>query len=393
MIKHASSTKIIVHDYAGHPFQLDLSIELAKRGFTVYHIYTSSSGGPKAGFERDIDNLTIINFSLNENVNKTNFFKRFFQEKEYGEKLIHEISKINPDVIISANTPLVAQNKLCNWAKKNDKNFIFWLQDIISIAAKSILKQKIGLLGTLVSIYFTYLEKKILNSSNSIVCICKEFSSIVKEWGIQSRVKTIPNWAPIDEFPILEKNEQWINLNNLKNKFVCLYSGTMGMKHNPHIIRDASMDLLKYPDISFVVMSEGEGAKYLKKEKLDRNLNNLTILPFQKFSDLPKIFSSCDLLITVLEDDAGVFSVPSKLWSYYCSGKPNILSVPADNLTAIITKDINAGLVSHDKNISKLILTLKNDKELASKMGRNAREYAENNFKINYIADKFIELI
>ena len=37
--------KIIIHDYAGHPFQLDLSIALAKYGFKVYHIYTSSSGG------------------------------------------------------------------------------------------------------------------------------------------------------------------------------------------------------------------------------------------------------------------------------------------------------------------------------------------------------------
>ena len=60
MKKIMTGKKIIIHDYAGHPFQLDLSIALAKKGFDITHIYTSSSGGPKAGFDRNIENLKII---------------------------------------------------------------------------------------------------------------------------------------------------------------------------------------------------------------------------------------------------------------------------------------------------------------------------------------------
>ena len=115
--------KIVIHDYAGHPFQLDLSIALAENGYETYHIYTSSSGGPKAAFKRNIKNLNIINFSVT-NIDKKNFIKRYFQEYNYGKKLVFEINKINPDVVISANTPLSAQNLICKWCNNNNKKFI-----------------------------------------------------------------------------------------------------------------------------------------------------------------------------------------------------------------------------------------------------------------------------
>ena len=165
------------------------------------------------------------------------------------------------------------------------------------------------------------------------------------------------------------------------------------MKHNPQVISKAAIHLQAHNDIIFVVMTEGEGANYLKNIKQEKNLSNLILLPFQKFEDLPMIFGSSDVFITILEDDAGIFSVPSKLWSYFCAGKPNILSVPKDNLTALITKNNNAGLISEDKDISKLILTLRNNSELCSNLGNNARAYAENNFYIDKIVDRFIQIL
>ena len=385
--------KIVIHDYAGHPFQLDLSIALAKNGFEVFHIYTSSSGGPKAGFEREISNLKIINFEVS-NINKSNFVKRYFQERDYGLRLVKKINQINPDIVISANTPLTAQNNLCNWCRKNDKKFIFWLQDIISVAASSILVKKIGFLGKIVSWYFEYLERKILNRSDAIVSICDQFNDILAKWNINTKSYVIPNWAPIKEMPMHDKNKEWLKKHNINQKFVCLYSGTMGMKHNPDVILDAAKKISNQEDIVFVIISEGEGANYLKENKEKYNLKNIMILPFQNFSDLPMIFGCSDALITILEDDAGVFSVPSKLWSYYCSGKPSILSVPKDNLTALITNQYKTGLVSTDKDIVDLIIKIKQNKnEIANKMGANARSYAEENFHIDSILEKFLNVL
>src|SRR4029450_12825739 len=53
--------RVLVHDFAGHPFQIDLSRALARRGHTVRHVYcgsyTSGKGRLHAG---NTDNLSVM---------------------------------------------------------------------------------------------------------------------------------------------------------------------------------------------------------------------------------------------------------------------------------------------------------------------------------------------
>ena len=39
--------RCVIHDYAGHPFQVHLSRHLAKRGHEVFHLYFADNPGPK----------------------------------------------------------------------------------------------------------------------------------------------------------------------------------------------------------------------------------------------------------------------------------------------------------------------------------------------------------
>ena len=123
--------RILINDYCGYPFQLDLSYELTKRGHDVYVTFTNASGGPKAFSNHMDNNLNIINIEI-PLVEKQNFLKRWFQEKEYGLEVIKVIEKFMPDIVFSADTPLSAQkqiNKYCkkkniiSFCKKNKSNF------------------------------------------------------------------------------------------------------------------------------------------------------------------------------------------------------------------------------------------------------------------------------
>ena len=53
--------RVLIHDFAGHPFQIDLSRALARRGHTVQHVYcgsyTSGKGRLQAG---NTDNLSVV---------------------------------------------------------------------------------------------------------------------------------------------------------------------------------------------------------------------------------------------------------------------------------------------------------------------------------------------
>ncbi|KKL13601.1 hypothetical protein LCGC14_2524110, partial [marine sediment metagenome] len=223
--------RIIVHEYAGHPFQLELSRELARRGHDVLHLYTTSSGGPKAGFPTKAEgSLDVRNINIGT-VNKRGLLCRRRQEAEYGRAALETIQNWQPDVVVSANTPLDAQRQLLAWSKSNRVPFVFWLQDVISIAMRSLLRKRIGPLATPVSAWYGALEAKMLRESDAVVCISDDFTDILSKWGVSDdRVTMIANWASIEEIPVLSKRNDFSEAHGLSDKFVILYSGTLGMK-------------------------------------------------------------------------------------------------------------------------------------------------------------------
>ena len=167
------------------------------------------------------------------------------------------------------------------------------------------------------------------------------------------------------------------------------------MKHNPDLLVRLAVDFKDSKDTAIVVISEGIGADYLREKKSTMGFENLQIINFQPFQDMPAVLASADVLIGVLEADAGTFSVPSKVLTYMCSGKPILLSVPGDNLAAKIIKNNSAGLIAHPDEIdvfSQYAKKLFSDDELRQKCGNNARKYAEEYFNITKITDKFEQL-
>ncbi len=385
-----------MHDYGGHPFIFRLSEELARKGYNIDHFYSDASGGPITKPKQSSNNVDYHNIP-GKKVKKMNFIYRWIQENIYSFKLIKKIKKINPDIVISATSPISAKRRLLKWSNKNSIPFIFWLQDVISVACRNLLPKKIGKLGRLISYYFKYIEKDLLDKSDHIILIANEFEEILKDWDLtDNNISIIPNWAPIEQLPEYSNKNEFSSEYNLNNKFVILYSGTLMMKHNPEIIIDAARKLSSNSEIMFVVISGERGRGILQNGKDEYNLSNLLLLPFQPFDILPKALASADILLTILEDSAGNFSVPSKVWTYYSAGRPNILSVPSDNLSAKITKRINAGVVVDCENypdLASAIIDLKSKPELRKQMGKNARSYAENNFRIEEIADKFENII
>jgi glycosyltransferase involved in cell wall biosynthesis len=384
---------VFIHDYAGHPFQVDLSLSLAKSGHKVFHVYFAGDAGPKGNMSNELHvNLNFLAIG-SKNYSKTNFIKRRFDDLKYGKQVADKIFKIKPDIVISGNTPTEAQNIIVNRCMKSNIKFVYWIQDFYSIAASMILKRKIPLIGDIVGLYYKYLDKKNLNDANSIIIITDLFKKQLEKWKIDmSKVVTIPNWGSLDEISISEKNNDWSKLNLLnKNNYNVIYSGTMALKHDPNIILNAAKS---HQDIDFTIVGFGVGIDYIKDNSSD--IENINILPIQPFSDLSNVLASADILVAVIEEDAGQFSVPSKILNYMCAGKPIVLSAPKSNLATKIINDANAGIcvMSNDyTGFNEAITKIKNNREMSTDFSNNSRKYAENNFNIKIITQKFEDLI
>lgn len=394
--------RILIHDYAGHPFTTALSRELARLGHEVAHVFASDLQTPRGDMKRrasDADGLAFHEVPMDPEYAryKYKFLRRRSMEIGYGRRAGDFIREWKPDAVLSGNTPTEAQEPITRATLDAGGRFHYWLQDFYSLAVDKILRKKLPVAGMAVGAYYKFLEGRQFRRSSQIVAITGDFTPILgEEFGVtDDRVAVVPNWALIEELPMKPKDNPWSRKHGLHDKFIFLYSGTIGMKHNPGLLLELAKRFQNVPDVRVLVVSEGIGAEWLKKEAAGK-MDNLIILPYQPFSDLPDVLATGNVLVGILEPDAGVFSVPSKTLSYLCAGRPLLLSIPPENLAARITRDEGAGLTVSPSDIEGFVAAateLHADETRGGEMGKNARAYAEKTFAIGPIAANFESIL
>jgi glycosyltransferase involved in cell wall biosynthesis len=106
----------------------------------------------------------------------------------------------------------------------------------------------------------------------------------------------------------------------------------------------------------------------------------------------PQILGAGDILLAILGAEAASFSVPSKILSYLAAGKPIVAAIASDNDAAKIITGAEAGFVASPNDSSAFtarVLALATDPATRHKMGDSGRAFAERNFAIEGIADRF----
>ena len=397
--------RIYVHDYAGHPFQVQLSRALAARGHVVRHGYSATNLTPQGALARkpsDLERFEPDPIVLPSPVDKRarswrGLVARRQAEAAYGRLLVQHVDAFEPDTVLAANTPIDALSPVHAWARQRDSDdkpvrIVNWLQDLLSVGTDRVLRKRLPLVGGLVGRRYLAAERRMLREADAVVIITDDFRPILDRWGLPAdRVHTVENWAPLDEMPTRPRDNDWAREHGLADRRVVLYAGTLGMKHNPALLLSVARHLdATDPEARMVVVSEGAGADWLHEHGAD--LSTLCLLPFQPFNRLPDVHASADILAAVLEPDAGVFSVPSKVLSYLCAARPVLLAVPPENLVARIVTRERAGVVvppSAETAFAREAAHLLEDDPRRASMSRHARVYAEQTFDIERITDRF----
>lgn len=385
--------RIIVSDYSGHPFQVQLSRALAALGHDVLHLYSASFQTPKGDLLRRDDDpagFQIKGVRSAEEFQKDSFIKRRRQEIEIGELIGAEITRFRPDIVFSSNAPIDTQVRIRRAAKQVGARFVFWIQDLYGEAIWRILRGKFGLVGDMIGRFYSGIERRLVRSSHHVVAISGEFKSMIAErMGISDNgITVIENWAPLEEVPQHARANDWAEQNLPSSQTRFIYSGTLGFKHDPGLL----LKIARAVEGHVVVFSEGKAAEALAREAAEAGVTNLEVRNWLPFADLPKALAGGDVLIVILEPDAGIFSVPSKVLTYLCAGRPILGSVPKSNLAARIITGSDAGLVEEPGDYDALIAAAKSleaDAARRNAMGANARAYAEKVFDIGTIAGKF----
>ena len=382
--------RVVVHDYFGHAFPAQLARALAGRGHDVLHLHCSSFVTGKGRLERteaDPPGLQFGAVDLGQPFAKYDVPQRVTHERKTARELARRLLEFRPEAVLSI-APLFVQRELSRASRRAGAGFVFWQQDVMSSAARRVLGRRSRLAGAIAGSAVARLERRLLRRSDTVVVISEDFPDVDGP-----PVSVIENWAPLDELPALPRDNAWAREHGLDERTVFLYSGTLGFKHDPALL----LELARWAgtrDAVVVVVSEGPGADWLAEHGRDEP--GLRLLAYQPYDRLPEVLASADVLVAVLEPEAGTFSVPSKILTYLCAARPLLVSVPTDNLAARVVERSGGGIVVRPGDAPAFLAAaerLREDGELRAELGGRARAYAETAFDIDSVAGRFEEVL
>ena len=377
---------LLLSDFGGHPFTTELANCLARRGTCITYTYCPSTISPKGLAGAELDAVPVAAGMVFEKYRPAG---RIWSEVRYGLALARVVWSRRPDTHVVCNMPLVSALVVWLLSIPLRVRFVVWFQDVQSGLAATSLGD--GWMSRALSL----LETFVLRRAAHVIAISPELAEEAIRRGVASgRVSVMENWAPIERLPMLDPDTSWLREIARTTRPLFVYSGTLARKHEPSLLLDLARSIGGIGG-HLIVVTEGEGADVLR-DAIDRDgtTENLTLLPYQPFDRLPEVLASADVLVVILEQEAGRFSVPSKTLSYLCAGRAVLGSIASSNAAArLLTSRADAGLVAEPGDrqaFCTLAVQLAVDDELRRRLGANGRRFAEANFSEDATADAFL---
>ena len=298
-------------------------------------------------------------------------------------------------LIYLASTPPI-QGVLGGLLKKIKKvPFVYNLQDIFpdSLVGTGLAK-KGGLLWKIGRVIenFTY------RNADKIIVISEDFKKNIMAKGVpEEKIVVIYNW--VDEESVKnvpkEENKLFDRYNLDRNKFYITYCGNIGLTQNMDMLLEVAKELEAESDIHFVLIGEGAYKEKVTEIIQEKEIKNVTLLPFQPYEDISHVFSLGNVGLVISKPGVGENSVPSKTWSILSASRPVLVNFDENELKEIVNK-YQCGIFTKagDKTAFKeAILRLYQNRGLCSELGDNGRQFILKNLTRTAGTQKYVDVI
>ena len=389
--------QILVHDYSGHPFQSELSVELARRGHEVVHSWCEAHVSGRGNLEQAVPGLEFESIGRGEVVDKLSFRRRLVQELRFGVQLARQTRRHRPEVLLIANVPIpmLAVITVYLWLRRIP--WVLWQQDVQGVAIASFAGAKLSPAFRIVAWVIARVERWCVRRAAATVVIADAFVPVHETWGTAHKVSVIPNWAPLGELVPVGRDNAWAREHDLVDSPTILYSGTLGLKHDPALLVALTARVRRAGvPARLVVVTEGPAVELLRTAA-DAAGVPVDLQPFQPYGRLSEVLGSGDLLVVLLDASAGSFSVPSKTLSYLCAGRPVLGLMPSENLAAGLIEEAGGVVLAPAESAldeaAAWVAELLTDAPRRAELGHRGRALAEREFALDGAADRFEELL
>lgn len=246
----------------------------------------------------------------------------------------------SPDAVVLVSPALFASALVVPVLKLRRIPFVVWVQDLYGLGVQETAGAKRpGLLGRLVGA----LESWVLRQADSLVVIHEHMSAAVLRLGADAeRVHVVRNWTHIATTPQTDRDRVRTALGWGRDETVVLHSGNMGTKQDlRNVAYAARLADDRHAPVRFVLM--GDGVERPLVEASAEGVERLEVIPPQPAHVYEQMLQAADVLLVNEHPGVREMAFPSKLTSYFASGRPVLAATNEDSTTATELRSSSAG--------------------------------------------------
>lgn len=315
------------------------------------------------------------------------------------EKAVKKYFKGEQFDLIYTHTPFVSNAKLINNLKKYYKcKACLHLWDIFPQNAKdiNILNNKILLK------FFEVQEQKMYDAFDYIGCMSKgnlEYMKIRDKNIKLDKYFILKNWAQIKEKLVYDKKSIREKYGYTENDFIAIFGGNMGKPQKLENILELAKKSLIDKTIKFLFVGKGTERNLLENKVKNEKISNIKFLDYIPREDYELVTAACDVGLVSLDERFTVPNFPSKTTDYFKLELPILASLDfcaAKDYGKFLQDEVKGGLFALAGDIDGLynqLLKLKNNSELRKELGKNGRQYYENELGVDKAYENILKQI
>lgn len=217
--------------------------------------------------------------------------------------------------------------------------------------------------------------------------------------NILNKLFILKNWAKIKEKPIFNKKLIREKYEYAESDFICIFGGNMGKPQKLENILRLAKKSLDDENVKFLFIGKGTERKVLENFVKDENINNVKFLDYIPREDYELITAACDVGLVSLDERFTIPNFPSKTTDYFKLELPILASLDscsAKDYGKFLQDEVKGGLFALAGDTEELysqLLKLKNNSELKIELGKNGRQYYENELGVEKAYETIIKQI
>lgn len=312
-------------------------------------------------------------------------------EASYGLRgAFHRVARADVMVCVSPALFGSAAISLAYKIKNRGVPSALWIQDLYArgVAETDGTPRAAALMGRL--------ERRVVRGFDQIVVAHSRFSDVVRdEYDVDSeRIATIRNWTHVAMAQI-HRDTARRELGWAVEERICLHAGNMGSKQGLENVVNAAMYAAAiHPHLRFVFVGGGHQEQHLRR--MAQGLRNVEFIGPLDNTRFIAALQASDVLLVNESPGVREMSVPSKLSSYFASGRPVVAAVDSSSVTALEVRSSGGGKVvqsGQPELLANALSELAHDESLMRRLGLAGRNYAAAAYSQEAALDKFERLL